>query len=189
WESCRAAAKARAATERPEPGGPVISQACVIAAGLATEALSVATAWSCPTSALHTLIVPPGESSRPATGTTRPYQRLLRQAGVPPPARGSGTARPARAGKHPGRAGAAARLRLGPERPAGCAGGMMVRPAPGGPGPRRYGGASAAGPDPATRSGAEAALGWRTGRGPPPAERRSPGRRPGKPRKNPGSGR
>ena len=28
---CRAAAKHSAATERPEPGGPVISQACVIA--------------------------------------------------------------------------------------------------------------------------------------------------------------
>ena len=31
---CRAAAKHNAATERPDPGGPVISQACVIAAGL-----------------------------------------------------------------------------------------------------------------------------------------------------------
>ena len=29
---CKAAAKHSAATERPEPGGPVISQACVIAA-------------------------------------------------------------------------------------------------------------------------------------------------------------
>jgi adenylate cyclase len=29
---CNAAAKHSAATERPEPGGPVISQACVIAA-------------------------------------------------------------------------------------------------------------------------------------------------------------
>jgi adenylate cyclase len=29
---CNAAAKHKAATERPEPGGPVISQACVIAA-------------------------------------------------------------------------------------------------------------------------------------------------------------
>ncbi len=28
---CKAAAKHSAATERPEPGGPVISQACVIA--------------------------------------------------------------------------------------------------------------------------------------------------------------
>ena len=37
---CRAAAKARAATERPDPGGPVNSQACVIAVGSAIAACS-----------------------------------------------------------------------------------------------------------------------------------------------------
>ena len=35
---CRAAANARAATERPEPGGPVNSHACVIAAGSSAAA-------------------------------------------------------------------------------------------------------------------------------------------------------
>ena len=39
---CSAAAKARAATDRPEPGGPVNSQAWVIAAGSATAARSSA---------------------------------------------------------------------------------------------------------------------------------------------------
>ena len=33
---CKAAANARAATERPDPGGPVNSQACVMAVGSAT---------------------------------------------------------------------------------------------------------------------------------------------------------
>ena len=41
-----AAAKARAATERPDPGGPVNSQAWVIAAGVVTACSSVATATS-----------------------------------------------------------------------------------------------------------------------------------------------
>jgi adenylate cyclase len=40
---CSAAANARAATERPEPGGPVNSQAWVIAVGCATAACSSAT--------------------------------------------------------------------------------------------------------------------------------------------------
>ncbi len=52
---CSAAAKARAATDRPEPGGPVTSHACVMAAGLATAACSAATADSCPTTSSHTV--------------------------------------------------------------------------------------------------------------------------------------
>jgi adenylate cyclase len=40
---CSAAAKARAATERPDPGGPVNSQACVIEPGRATAACNSAT--------------------------------------------------------------------------------------------------------------------------------------------------
>ncbi len=55
----RAAAKARAATERPEPGGPVNSQAWVMARGSATACVSVATTCSCPTSEDQTLTGPP----------------------------------------------------------------------------------------------------------------------------------
>ncbi|TWG85140.1 adenylate cyclase [Cellulosimicrobium cellulans J34] len=43
---CSAAANARAALERPEPGGPVSSHACVIAAGSVAAARNVATASS-----------------------------------------------------------------------------------------------------------------------------------------------
>src|SRR5215217_5741995 len=54
-----AAAKARAATERPEPGGPVNSHACIIPGpwprAEATAALSTSTAGSWPTTSSHTL--------------------------------------------------------------------------------------------------------------------------------------
>ena len=53
---CRAAANARAATDRPEPGGPVNSQAWVIAAGSAAAAASSATAAGCPTTSSQTVI-------------------------------------------------------------------------------------------------------------------------------------
>ena len=78
---CRAAAKARAATERPEPGGPVMSQAwlmerasseareppreATIARADAAASLSLATAASCPTSEDQTLIIHP--RARPGT--------------------------------------------------------------------------------------------------------------------------
>lgn len=42
---CSAAAKARAAVDRPEPGGPVSSQAWVIASGCVAAWLSVRTVW------------------------------------------------------------------------------------------------------------------------------------------------
>ncbi len=43
---CSAAANARAALERPDPGGPVSSHACVIAAGSVAAVRSTSTAWS-----------------------------------------------------------------------------------------------------------------------------------------------
>ena len=43
---CRAAANARAAFERPDPGGPVSSQACVIADGSVIAARSTSTTGS-----------------------------------------------------------------------------------------------------------------------------------------------
>ncbi len=51
---CSAAAKARAAWERPEPGGPVMSHACVIATGRSTAARSGAICASWPTTSAHT---------------------------------------------------------------------------------------------------------------------------------------
>jgi len=53
---CRAAAKARAATDRPEPGGPVNSHAWVMARGSATARRRTSTTWSCPTSSSQTLM-------------------------------------------------------------------------------------------------------------------------------------
>jgi len=53
----RAAANARAITERPEPGGPVKSQACVISLPVSFEVRarsSWAMAASCPTRELKT---------------------------------------------------------------------------------------------------------------------------------------
>jgi len=55
----RAAANARAATDRPEPGGPVNSHACVMARGSRTAWVRVATTWSCPTRDDQTLIAAP----------------------------------------------------------------------------------------------------------------------------------
>ena len=43
-----AAAKAWASVDRPEPGGPVMSHACVIEAGSDAASLSAATAAGCP---------------------------------------------------------------------------------------------------------------------------------------------
>jgi hypothetical protein len=63
---CNAAAKARAATERPLPGGPVNSQAWVIAPAGPAASTRVATAGSCPTRPAHTLILaPPGPADSP----------------------------------------------------------------------------------------------------------------------------
>ena len=58
-----AAAKARAATERPDPGGPVSSQAWVIAAGSATARCSVSTALSWPMTSAQTLTTPAPSSA------------------------------------------------------------------------------------------------------------------------------
>jgi adenylate cyclase len=60
---CSAAANARAATERPEPGGPVKSQAWVMAAGSSAAWRSSATAAGWPTTSSQTLTGPPVRSS------------------------------------------------------------------------------------------------------------------------------
>ncbi len=65
---CSAAAKARAALDRPEPGGPVMSQAWVIADGSATAPRSTATAASWPTTPSHTLMCEPPRGARPGPG-------------------------------------------------------------------------------------------------------------------------
>jgi adenylate cyclase len=52
---CNAAAKARAATERPLPGGPVNSQAWVIAVASSAAPRSTATASGWPTTSSHTV--------------------------------------------------------------------------------------------------------------------------------------
>ena len=54
---CSAAAKARAATDLPEPGGPVNSQACVIAVGSSAAVVSSATASGCPTTSSQTIMI------------------------------------------------------------------------------------------------------------------------------------
>ena len=46
-------AKARAATDRPEPGGPVNSQACVIAPATALRSCATTASW--PASSSNTL--------------------------------------------------------------------------------------------------------------------------------------
>src|SRR5690606_16545961 len=56
---CRAAAKARAAMDRPEPGGPVTSQAWVMAEGSATAPRSTSTAAGWPTTSSQTLTATP----------------------------------------------------------------------------------------------------------------------------------
>ena len=62
------AANARAATERPDPGGPVSSQAWVMAPGSATARWSVATAESCPMTSRQTLTAStPSVRSRAST--------------------------------------------------------------------------------------------------------------------------
>src|SRR5664280_1561759 len=82
-----AAANARAAFERPDPGGPVISQAWLIAcASPAAARWSTATAASWPTSSCHTLTVPslPYSTDNSATALDSA-----------PPARRGDTTRPA----------------------------------------------------------------------------------------------
>ena len=54
---CRAAANARAATDRPEPGGPVNSHACVIADGSSAAVASSATASAWPTTSSQTPVM------------------------------------------------------------------------------------------------------------------------------------
>ena len=51
---CRVAAKARAAVERPEPGGPVTNQACAREPSGEAARRNWATAASCPTTSAHT---------------------------------------------------------------------------------------------------------------------------------------
>ena len=104
---CSAAANARAATERPEPAGPVNSQACVIApasraarrdsaAAAAAAACSVATASSWPISSSQTLTPLPDQ--RHPCGHRR--------------SRGGGAGRAARAARRP-RAGRRAAISSG----------------------------------------------------------------------------
>jgi len=85
---CNAAAKARAAVDRPEPGGPVNSHAWVIAPGVvgrpatrsaaaSAAVLSTSTAWDWPTTSAHTVMPAPARSpchdaARPAAGARRP---------------------------------------------------------------------------------------------------------------------
>ena len=56
---CRVAAKARAAVDRPEPGGPVMSQACASEPSGEAARRNCATACSWPTTSSHTLMPPP----------------------------------------------------------------------------------------------------------------------------------
>ena len=79
---CSAAANARAATERPEPGGPVNSQAWVIAAGSSAARRSSATAAGWPTTSSQTLTAPPpAVRSTPAAGVAYPCAAILRGRG------------------------------------------------------------------------------------------------------------
>ena len=106
---CRAAAKARAATDRPDPGGPVMSHAwlierasswaaepaleATIARALAAASLSLATASPCPTREDQTLIIHP--TGRPGIPRgRRPWSRACgRRASRRLPCAGSGRRR------------------------------------------------------------------------------------------------
>ena len=68
---CKAAAKAFAATDLPDPGGPVSSHAWVMAAGSVTARCSVATADSWPMTSSQTLTAQPRAPTRLLPGRAR----------------------------------------------------------------------------------------------------------------------
>ena len=111
---CSAAANARAALDRPEPGGPVSSHAWVIAAGSSIACRSTSTAGSWPTTSSQTLVMAGHPEDR---GHPRPDLG------------GQLVDRPRRVEHEPA-------PRLAPPRvrgtPRGCAGGTRHQPAPAG---------------------------------------------------------
>src|SRR5690625_1579685 len=191
--SCNAAANARAATDRPEPGGPVISQAWVIAVGLATAALNVSIACSCPTNPRHTLTgpPPPGPSGQACALARSPHDDPPRAVSRAAGRRDPGPLQPAppRCGTHPAPASAADPGRPGPGTPAGCGCGTPRLLAPTGPGRRSGAAAGVPGPGRAARSPRAAGGRWRTGTAAPPVRRTAPGPHPDRPPRSPGTGR
>ena len=81
---CSAAANARAAVERPDPGGPVNSQAWVMPAGSATARTSASTARSWPTRSAQTPSPTPGRGPAGAVAVAGVGdRRRLRVTGSP----------------------------------------------------------------------------------------------------------